>query len=137
MRRAVGAGRGGAAARKFVEEEFGDAGGVPRLGKFLLLDEGVFLQPFKELCAIGRDHLRLRIMDMRIDETRHDERIAVMLDRHSRRCARSQCACGADRFDAAIFHKDNAIVDVAVTARIARPFGARKKLNSRPRMARD
>ena len=39
----------------------------------LFLDEGVFLQPFQQLRAVGRDHLGLRIMDMGVDEARHDQ----------------------------------------------------------------
>ena len=90
MRRAIGASGGGAVARQFVEEKFGVARGVRRIGEFLLLDEGVFLQPFEQLRAVGGDHLGLRIMDMRIDEARHDQRVGVMLDRHVRRQARRE-----------------------------------------------
>ncbi len=83
MRRAIGQRGGGAVSRQFVEEEFGIARRVLRIGEFLLLDEGVFLQPFEQLGAVGRDHLGLRKMDVRVDEARHDQRVGKMLDRHS------------------------------------------------------
>ena len=51
------------------------------IGEFLLLDEGVFLQPFEQLRAIGRDHLRLRIVDMGVDESGQNQRVGVMFDR--------------------------------------------------------
>ena len=73
MRGAISERGGGAVARQFIEEEFGVARGVGAVGEFLLLDEGVFLQPFEQLRAVGRDHLGLRIMDMRVDEARHDQ----------------------------------------------------------------
>ena len=65
---------------EFFEEESG-AGGVGRIGVFLLLDESVFLQPFQELRAVGGDHLGLRQMDVRVDEARHDQRVGMMRDR--------------------------------------------------------
>ena len=88
MRRAIGDRRGGAVARQFVEEEFGDACCVHRIAEFLFLDEGVFLEPFEELRAVGRDHLGLRIMDMRVDKAGHDELARIVVDRRSRRQSR-------------------------------------------------
>ena len=67
MRAAIGNRGGGAVARQFVEEEFGIAGRMRGIAEFLLLDEGVFLQPFEQLRPIGGDHLGLRIMDVRVD----------------------------------------------------------------------
>ena len=81
MRRAVGKRRGGAVARQLVEEKFGVARGVRGIGEFLLFDEGVFLQPFEELRAIGGDHLRLRVVDMGVDESGQNQRVGVMFDR--------------------------------------------------------
>ena len=34
--------------------------GMRRVAELLLLDEGVFLQPFQQLGAVGGDHLGLR-----------------------------------------------------------------------------
>ena len=69
---------------KFIEKEFGVARGVRRIGEFLLLDEGVFLQPFQQLRAVGGDHLGLRIMDVRVDEARHDQLVGKVLDQNAR-----------------------------------------------------
>ena len=60
MRRAIDDRGRRAVARQFVEEEFGVARGVRRIGEFLLLDESVFLQPFQQLGAVRGDHLGLR-----------------------------------------------------------------------------
>ena len=73
-----------------------------RIGEFLFLDEGVFLQPFEQLRAVGGDHLGLRIVDVRVDETRHDQRAGEMFDRHARRQPRRQFVRRADGFDPAV-----------------------------------
>ena len=119
MSGAIGDRCGGAVARQFVEKEFGVARGMRRIGEFLLLDEGVFLQPFEQLRAVGRDHLGLRKMDMRVDEARHDQRAGVMLHPHPDRQPRRQFVRRPDRFDAAVLHQDDAVVDVAITLRVA------------------
>ena len=52
--------RGRAVAEQLVEEEPGHPPGMGGIGELLLLDEGILLQPFQELLAVGADHLRLR-----------------------------------------------------------------------------
>src|SRR5580692_7543127 len=81
---AIGDRGGGAVAGELVEKERGVARGMYRIGEFLFLDEGVFLQPFEQLRAVRSDHLGLRIMDVRVDEPRHDQEIDKMLDRQFR-----------------------------------------------------
>src|SRR6476620_2283193 len=119
MRAAIGNRRGGAVARQFVEEKVGIAGSMRRIAKFLLLDEGVFLEPFEQLRAVGGDHLGLRIMDVRVDEARQDQEIVKMLAGKSGRKLRHQLRRRPRRFDLAVFHQDNAILDIAIALRIA------------------
>ena len=119
MRRAVGKRGGGAVARQLVEEELGVARGVRGIGEFLLFDEGVFLQPFEELRAIGRDHLRLRVVDMGVDESGQNQRVGVMFDRSCRRQPRHQLGSGSGRLDAAVLDEHDTVFDVAIALRIA------------------
>src|SRR5215472_2173877 len=134
VRAAISDRRGGAVACHFVEEEFGIARGMRRIGEFLLLDEGVFLQPFEQLRAVGCDHLGLRIMDVRVDEARHDQEIGKMLDRKSGRKLRRQLRCRPRRFYLPVFSEDNAIHDIAIALRIA---GAARRAQERQQPATD
>ena len=43
------------------------------IGEFLLFDERIVVQPVEQLRAVGADDLGLRIMDVGVDETGHDE----------------------------------------------------------------
>jgi hypothetical protein len=120
MRRAVSACGGGAVSRQLVEEEFGVVRGVFGNAEFLLLDESVFLQPFEELGAIGGNHLGLRIVDMRVDESRHDQRIGIMIERNCRWQPRQKLVGRADKLDPTVaFHQDDAVCDIAVALRVA------------------
>ncbi len=83
------------------------------------LNEGIFLQPFEQLRAVGGDDLRLRKMDVRVDESRQDQCVGEMFDRHSRGQQRRDLVCRADRVDAAVFDDDDAVFDVPITLRIA------------------
>ena len=56
------------------------------IGEFLLLDEGVVVEPVEQLRAVGSDHLGLRIVDVGVDEAGHDEAAGVIVnDRVPRR----------------------------------------------------
>ena len=98
--RAVDHGGGGAVAQQLVEEERRDPRGVGRVLELLLLDEGVFLQPFQQLRAVGADHLGLRVVDVGVDQPGQDELIRIVVDRRARRQRRQQrrrLAHGGDR----------------------------------------
>src|SRR5262249_45773543 len=134
MRAAISHGCSGAVARQFVEEELGIARGMRGIGEFLLLDESVFLQPLEQLRAVGCDHLGLRIVDVRVDEAWHDQKIGKMLDRKSSRKLRRQLRCRPRGFDLPVFNEDNAILDVAIALRIA---GAVRRAQERQQPATD
>ena len=119
MRGAISERGGRAVTRQFIEEKFGVARGVRGIGEFLLLDEGVFLQPFEQLRAVGRDHLGLREMDVRVDESRQDQGVGENLHRYAGRQPRRDVVRRPDRFDPAVFHQDDAVFDEAIALRVA------------------
>src|SRR5271166_423666 len=80
MNRAIDHRRSRAATEQFVEKEVRDPRAMRGIAEFLLLDERVIVQPVEQLRAIGADDLRLRIVDMRIDESRHDEAARIFVD---------------------------------------------------------
>ena len=119
MRAAIRDRRGGAVAGELVEKERGVARRMGWIGEFLLLDESVLLQPLQELRAVGGDHLGLRKMNVRVDEARHDQRVGVAVDGDAGRKLRQQRRGIADRFDPAVTHDDETVVDVAVAVGVA------------------
>ncbi len=85
-----------------------------RIGKALLFHEGVARQPFHELRTIGGDHLRLRQMDMGIDEARADEMRAMVDKLCPRRQAGQQRGCLPTADDQALLHHQQAVSDEAM-----------------------
>ena len=69
------------------------------IGEFLLFDKGVVVQPVEQLRAVGADHLGLRIVDVGVDETGHDETARMIVDERAWRRAREDVARFADRLD--------------------------------------
>src|SRR5271166_7033301 len=80
MDRAIDHRRGRATAKQFIKKEFGNPSAVRGVAELLLLDERVIVQPVEQLRAIGADDLGLRIVDMCIDESRHDEAARIFVD---------------------------------------------------------
>ena len=62
------------------------------IGEFLLFDERVIVQPVEQLRAVRADHLGLRIVDVGVDETGHDEQAGVIVDDRAWRGARQNVA---------------------------------------------
>ena len=89
------------------------------IGEFLLFDKRVVAQPVQQLRAVGADHLGLRIMDMGVDETGHDERARVIVDDRAWRGARKNVARFADRLNQSASDKNRAVVDEGIGARAA------------------
>ena len=56
-----------------VEEQRGHGARVRRVRELLLGDERVFFQPVEQLLAVGADDLRLRIVDVAVDEAGQDQ----------------------------------------------------------------
>ena len=65
----------GAIAQALVQENFRDGACVRAIGELLLGDECVLLEPVEQLFAVCADDLRLRVVDVAIDESRQHERI--------------------------------------------------------------
>jgi hypothetical protein len=78
---AIDAARGDAVAQSLLQEDAGDLARKFLVGEFELGGVGVLVEPGKELRAVGRDHRRLREVDMAVDEARGDQRVpAVVAD---------------------------------------------------------
>ena len=82
------------------------------IGELLLLDERVVVQPIEQLRAVGADHLGLRIMDMGVDESRHDERARMIIDRRAVGSAGENVARFADRLDQPVPDEDRAVLEI-------------------------
>ncbi len=72
--------RRGAVAQALIEKMLGYRARIVRVREFQLRREGVAVQPVEKLLAIGGDHLALRIVDMAVDEARHDQVGRVVID---------------------------------------------------------
>ena len=53
----------------------GDRARMRNVRELLLGDERVFLEPVEQLLAVGADDLRLRVVDVAIDEAGQDQRV--------------------------------------------------------------
>ena len=58
-------------------KKLGDSLGVLVIIEFGFGREGVFVQPLEQLRAVAADDLYLRIMNMRVDEARHQDRARI------------------------------------------------------------
>ena len=103
--------------------------------EFLLLDEGVFLQPLQQLRAVGADHLGLRVVDVRCRSGR-----AGRGDRDSDRpaCPAAASAASNRASPTAVTipprSPDSAVMRCSDGWRRRRPRpGRRRKVSSRPR----
>ena len=81
-----------AVAQKLVEEERRDLARVRRIREAAFRRERVEVEPFEKLLAVRRDDVRLRVMDVRVDEARQDQPAPVVDDGSSLRAANSRTA---------------------------------------------
>ena len=91
--------------------------------------EGVFIQPFQQLCAVAADDFDLRIMDMRIDEAGHQNRIGIVAQVDIVAQHIPQCVVCADRADQALINQDQPVrfVKDAVFCRIQEGISNERK----------
>ena len=86
------------------------------IGKLLLFDEGIILQPVEQLRAVGADHLGLRIVNVGVDKPRHDERAGVVIDDRVRGRASEDAARLADCLNQSARDENGAVFDVRIGA---------------------
>ena len=110
MRRAKGDTGRGALTQQLVEEGPGDARGMGRVGEPRFGREDIAVQPFEQLLAPGGHHLRLRQVDMGIDEARKQQVRAVVAERGTGGGQRGHRVMRADRCHPAVAHEDGAIL---------------------------
>ena len=132
---AIDHGRGGAVAQELVHEEASDPPRVVGLGELLLLDEGVFLQPLQKLGAVGGDHLGLREVQVRVDQSRQHELVRIVVDRRSRRQGRQESRGLAHLGDGSALDHDQPVRQVAVAGGGPTSAGSPVKVSTRPRTA--
>ncbi|MNV72421.1 hypothetical protein D3C71_1655070 [compost metagenome] len=53
--------------------------------KLAFYREGIVFQPGQQLLAIGADHFGLRVVNMGVDKTRHDQFVRIVSDLKPRR----------------------------------------------------
>ena len=73
VHRAIGGDRRRALADHLVEEQPRDAAAMLGVLELRFFRKGVFVQPVEQFRPVGRDHLHLRKMHMRVDEAGQDE----------------------------------------------------------------
>jgi len=78
-------------------------------GELLLDHEGVFVEPFEQVFAEGGHHLRLRIVDVGIDEPRGNDCVLVMSHFGAGGKAWSKLVCRPDVGDLAVREHDQRI----------------------------
>ena len=78
MDRAIGRDTGGAVGGRQVEVSRRDFTRIIRIAKAHFLGEGIAVQPVDQPFAPARDDRGLRVMGMGIDETGHDDLVAVV-----------------------------------------------------------
>jgi hypothetical protein len=62
-----------------IVEVDGNGISMALLGKFLLFDKGVAVEPFEQGASIRRHHLALHIVQMQVDKAWHDQ-VGAMVD---------------------------------------------------------
>ncbi|MCY1242367.1 hypothetical protein D9M72_553250 [compost metagenome] len=79
-----------------------------------LLREGVGVQPFEQIGCVGRHHLHLREMQVRVDEAGHDQVRAMIDFRHTFRSVCLHRGVSATRKDLATLDQKCAVALIAI-----------------------
>ena len=106
-----------AVAQELGQEEVGDFARVLGVGEAPLDREGVALEPFEELLAVRCDDVGLRIVDVRVDEARHDQLAGIVGELHALRQPGQQRVRRAGGGDLAVVQHQQTVVEVFVRAR--------------------
>ncbi len=99
-------------AQQFLEEEAPRCSRVRRLRsvKRRSVGERVRVEPRQQARRGRRDHVGLRIVNVRVDEARHDEFVAHVLHRTRRRALRRERGIRARCDDMAVFDDQQAVL---------------------------
>ena len=100
---------GGAIAKKLVAEHARGGARKFLVGERFLSRIGVAIQPIQQLRTLGSDDSGLHEMDMRIDEARRDQAIAVVGNDGIRRQIRFQRVVAAGGDDLAVVNDDKPV----------------------------
>ena len=77
--------RGRAILEQFVDEQVGDPSRVSRVREFHFPRECIAMQPVQQLLAVRGYDVELRVVDVTVDEPRHDQLAGMVLDSRIRR----------------------------------------------------
>ncbi len=103
--------RGGRAARQqFFDEEARRIARIGRIGEAAFGRERVRVEPRQQTRRRRGDHVGLRIVNVRIDETRHDQLVAHLLHLGARRELRRERGIRARCDDMAVFDDQQAVL---------------------------
>ena len=81
MHRAEDERRGGAIAHQLVEEDLRDCAGVREIGKARFFGKRVVAQPVQQVAPTRGNDIDLRVVNMSVDEARHQNAVRVRRDR--------------------------------------------------------
>src|SRR6185369_4143987 len=87
---------------------------VIRIAEEALRGKRVFFQPIQELRAVGRNDVRLREMDVRVDEARQDQLAAIVGDRSAGGERAKRLRCWTDVGDMAVPYNQQPVGKVAM-----------------------
>ena len=130
MHRAEGQCRRGPVLDQPIEEDFGRRRGIGRIDILALLRKRETIEPVEQVLSRRGEHPVLRKMDMRVDEARQHQAVAIIIDGSRRKAARQKRDRPAPQDRAVIANHDSALLFMA-------QFGGRSpKLTVCPRMTR-
>ncbi len=119
----------------FAQEHLRDIARVRGIGELLLRGERVVFEPVDELPAGRGDHLRLRVMHMRIDETGQDQRVPVGRHLRVRRKRALRRLVVAEHRDPPVLHDEKRVALDAYRCRAAHFERVAVNVSAQPRIA--
>ena len=124
--------RSRALTHKLIEKELGHGARIDRIGETQLGRVRVVFEPFEQIAPAGGDHVHLRIVDMRVDEARHDQPLTMFYARQLLLAGRRQQRCGwPHRLDATVRHDECALFAVLVGGGIVLATGVCAEVQDR------
>ena len=108
--------RGRAVGQQLVEEKLRRRARIDGIGKALFGREGIALEPVEQITAAGTDDIGLRIVNVRIDEARQDESLAMLDDAQLPR-VRQQFGSRSNRLDMGARNDQRPLLPVLVCLR--------------------
>jgi hypothetical protein len=101
---------GGAVFEQAIKKELGRHVGVRAICERDFGRKSVAIEPIEQLRAVARNHVDLRIMHMRVDESRHQNLAALIIYRHIGTELGQQRLCCLHPLNAAVTYERNGVI---------------------------